>query len=348
MRRHRTLLQILLPALGIAALILDGNTALTAARNAIELCTRTVIPSLFPFFLLSILLTNALGGINIQLLKPLGKLCHIPEGTESLFIIGLLGGYPTGAQAIAESYRYGRISKGTAERLLGFCSNAGPAFIFGIMGNQFHSNAIPWLLWSLHITSAIIVGAILPHNDKLAFKGKPNGVMHIQIAFKKALVAIAGVCGWILLFKVLIAFMDRWFLWLLPQTISISIIGLLELANGAFALSQIGNDSMRFILSSLFLSFGGVCVGMQTISVTADLRSNWYFKGKLLQSTVSFTLASVISMFLLEPLPYQRFYAMCGLICSVIFVLVFQRKKLTVAFSQNWVYNSQKQVRELR
>ena len=41
-------------SLGMLALILDGRTAIEGARQGIGLCLRTVIPSLFPFFVLSI------------------------------------------------------------------------------------------------------------------------------------------------------------------------------------------------------------------------------------------------------------------------------------------------------
>ena len=39
-------------SMGMLVLILDGKTALEGARQGIELCLRTVVPSLFPFFLL--------------------------------------------------------------------------------------------------------------------------------------------------------------------------------------------------------------------------------------------------------------------------------------------------------
>ena len=50
----------LLSAIGMMMLILDSKTALQGAANGIELCFRTLIPSLYPFFVLSILLTSAL------------------------------------------------------------------------------------------------------------------------------------------------------------------------------------------------------------------------------------------------------------------------------------------------
>ncbi len=85
-------------SLGMLALILDGRTAIEGARQGIELCLRTVIPSLFPFFVLSILLTSSLLGSSLIVLRPLGRLFGMPEGAESLLIPAFLGGYPVGRE----------------------------------------------------------------------------------------------------------------------------------------------------------------------------------------------------------------------------------------------------------
>ena len=83
------------------ALILDGRTAIDGARQGIELCLRTVIPSLFPFFVLSILLTSSLLGSSLAVLRPLGRLFGMPDGAESLLIPAFLGGYPVAADISA-------------------------------------------------------------------------------------------------------------------------------------------------------------------------------------------------------------------------------------------------------
>ena len=90
-------------AIGISLLILDSKTALAGAQSGVELCIRTVIPSLFPFFLFSILLTTSLMGRRIRILRPLCRLCRIPEGAESILIAGCLGGYPVGAQCVSQA-----------------------------------------------------------------------------------------------------------------------------------------------------------------------------------------------------------------------------------------------------
>lgn len=81
---------------GMLALILDGRTAIDGARQGIELCLRTVIPSLFPFFVLSILLTSSLLGSSLAVLRPLGRLFGMPDGAESLLIRRFWAGIPWG------------------------------------------------------------------------------------------------------------------------------------------------------------------------------------------------------------------------------------------------------------
>ena len=88
----RRILPGVVAALGILILILDSKTALRGAAESIDLCVRTVIPSLFPFFLLSGILVKSLMGNKFPLLRPIGRLLGIPEGAESLLISGFLGG----------------------------------------------------------------------------------------------------------------------------------------------------------------------------------------------------------------------------------------------------------------
>ena len=124
-------------AIAMTLCILDAKTVLQGATNGIELCMRSVIPALFPLLTCSTYLTGNLGIFSSSLLRPVGKLCRIPSSCVGILITGFLGGYPTGAQAVAQAYESGSISKETASRMLGFCNNAGPAFIFGILSTIF-------------------------------------------------------------------------------------------------------------------------------------------------------------------------------------------------------------------
>ena len=281
----------ILAAIGMLVLILDTKTALHGASAGLQLCIQTIIPSLVPFFPLSILLTSALLGESIPFLRPFVRLCGIPKGAESLLLVGILGGYPAGAQSVAQAYRDGAISKTTAQRMLPFCNLAGPAFLFGIVSGKFTSAYVAWALWGIHILSAILVSIVLPGRCTDNGVLKPGKTLTVTNALQRSLRIMAGVCGWIIVFRVILAFLERWFLWFLPPTVQAAIEGVLELSNGCCDLRIIGSEGLRFIVSAGMLAFGGLCVFMQTASVTEGLSLETYFNGKLLQVLFSVVLA---------------------------------------------------------
>lgn len=336
MRSKASFYRIFIPSMGMLVLILDSKTALLGVSEGIGICIRTVIPSLFPFFVLSILLTGAMGSGGFSLLKPLGRICGVPGGMEGLIPLGLLGGYPVGAQAAAQAYAEARISKEQAHRLLGFCSNCGPAFLFGIAGSLFSQPGKAWVLWGVHILSAILVGILLPEKKRVHCQASKGNPPDLPEAMNRAIGITASVCGWILLSRCLLSFLERWFLWAFSAEVQAIAAGILELANGCLALHHVENEATRFLLASGLLGFGGLCVGMQTVSVTGTLGTGWYFPGKLLQMSLSLSLSALL-LPLLYPGSHIHWAAFLTLLPA--FAILLIKKKKEVAFSGKLVYN---------
>lgn len=342
MKHRRKWIRGIAAACAMLVMILDTRTAVISARDGVLLCLNTVIPSLFPFFVLSGVVSSCLLGQNFLFLQPLGRLCKIPKGAESLLLLGFLAGYPVGAQMITQTYLDGRLSSRAARRMLGFCSNAGPAFIFGMLSPLFANKKIVWVLWAIHILSAVITGFVLATEEATSVQISPGTGINFPEALQKALKATAGVCGWVILFRVVIGFCNRWFFWLIPAIIQVLLSGLLELANGCVLLQNLSGEGTRFLLAGAMLSFGGLCVGMQTISVTEGLGTGWYFPGKVLQ-----TCLTVLFSLLLQPLLFTKSEMVAltptALICLtlLLFVLIFAlRRKKVVAFSGRLLYNT--------
>jgi len=335
-------------AFALMLLILDSKAALAGAKEGVSLCIFTVLPSLFPFFFFCNLINSRLLGYRMRPLRPICRLCGIPEGAESILVIGLLGGYPIGAQAITQAYTDGHISESTAKRMLGFCSNAGPAFIFGMLSAAFSSWVIPWFLWGIHILSALITGAVLPGKTHERCTVQNKNAASISDAMEQSIRSIAKVCGWVILFRIILTFMDRWFLWLLQNDIRVLLAGFTELSNGCILLQTVEQEYPRFILCSCMLSFGGVCVGMQTAGVTRSLGTGLYLPGKLLQTIFSFLLATLTGRFLF---PDQQVYILLFpiiLILTGLFLFILhQIDKKNVAFRKQSLYNSRKQAKEV-
>ena len=295
---RKNLRMALSAAAAMLVLILDGKTALEGTSEGLSVCLRTLIPSLFPFFLLSSLLTGALSGQAIPILKPVAKLCCIPAGAESALAIGLLGGYPIGAQSVALMRRADQLTGQQAARMITFCNNAGPAFIFGILSGMFASPVMPWMLWAIHICSAVIVGILLPGDRQ--DQPVQSSFRHLSLTelMTQALRAMALVCGWVIIMRMVLTFLDRWFLWMLPDAAQVAASGILELSNGCIQLLRINCEGLRFIVAAGLLAFGGICVTLQTASVTSGISMALYFPGKVLQCSISILLAYLMQWML--------------------------------------------------
>ena len=326
---NRRTLTCIAAALTMLILILDAKTALSGAVEGVQLCIQVVIPSLLPLFFLSIFLTDALSSISTGFLTPLGRFCRIPGNTPALLVLGLLGGYPTGAQSVAEAYRAGHLSKEDGKRLLGFCSNAGPAFVFAMGATQFQDPRIPMVLWLIHILSALITGRILPSfKSKITALPPKNSSISPTAAMGKTLRTLGFVCGWVILFRVLLTFMDRWFLWYFPEELRTAIHIFLELANGCTELNRITNEGLRMMLFSAGLGFGGICVLMQTVSVTGSLGLGMYLPGKLIQCVLSLLLTWLWQrMTFSDPVKNVVIIPLSAVILAVAMVFLYKSEK---------------------
>ena len=131
------------PMLGLLGcmllMLVRSQQAAQAVRDALVLCAQSVIPALFPFFVLSGLFIS-LGYAEIigaAFAPPIRLLLGCSDVGAVAFFLGIVGGYPVGGRTVADLCRSGRCSREEAAYLLTFCNNAGPAFILGIAGTVF-------------------------------------------------------------------------------------------------------------------------------------------------------------------------------------------------------------------
>ena len=303
----KRLVPFLLLALALAGLLCSPDTSAQACRDALTLCAQTVVPSLFPFFVLSSLLVSG-GGADVfsallgGLMRPLFGL---GGAGASALALGLLGGYPVGARTVAELHRAGTLEKKEAERLLGFCNNAGPGFILGICGGAvLHSSRAGLYLYLVHAVSALLTGILLcrdlPRRASVYSKvtqrtdAAPFASL-FSAAVRGALAGILNVCAFVVLFLVLLRLLAA----ALPAAISTSplyplLLGFVELTNGVTALSATRGG---FVCCAVLLAWGGLSVHAQTLSVLDDtsLSTRYYWWGKMMQAALSAPLAWLVS-----------------------------------------------------
>lgn len=331
-------------AIAMFVLIIDTKTALSGAEEGISLCIYTIIPSLFPFIVLSVMINGALIGTSNKALQPIGRLCGVPAGAESLLLLGFLGGYPVGAQSIYQSYRNGQLDKSNAKKMLGFCNNAGPAFIFGMVGSLFSSPSVPWIIWCIHVVSALLTGICLRSKTEDTCIMKSSVSISVTQALERGIRITATICGWVILFRIILAICNHWFLWILPIKMQHIFYGLLELSNGCYALQSTESPGMRFVFCSGYLAFGGLCVAMQTKSVTGELGTGAYFRGKILQCSISLLIASTLQYYLFPKTStiYVPIPVLIIIATLCIIIITVEHRKKVVAILQALIYNKRK------
>ena len=127
---------LMLTVTAAALLFLNPESAANGMRSGLNLCATVVIPSLFPFLVVSaFLIRSGLSARIGRLLGPVTRLLFgLPGCTAAPVLMGMLGGYPVGVKAAAELYEQGQLTHAQSSRMICFCVNAGPAFTIGAVG----------------------------------------------------------------------------------------------------------------------------------------------------------------------------------------------------------------------
>ena len=278
MKKRTTLLLLL----SMIFLILDSRCAADSAREALILCGKTLIPSLFPLFVLGGMLVPALAQIRIP---GLSRILGFPEG---YFLLGLLGGYPLGAACIARAVQRGELRSQDAERITGLCSLCGPGFLFGVVGTLLSPGAAA-VVFALQLEAALLTAALWPGAAGIQSPARTEAVS-LSDALNKAVRSILTVCGWVTLAAVAAGFLRRWVFPFLPEGIAVVLTGLMELTNGILAAGNLGKDA-RFLLCALFASFGGISVLLQIRGVSPGIRMGQCIAQKTAHAVITTALA---------------------------------------------------------
>lgn len=281
--------------LGVMALLLVRSAvAGEAVRRGLTLCARSVIPALFPYFVVSGLFTS-LGfaeGVGRRLALVTEHLFGVGGAGASALFLGLLGGYPVGGRTAGQLYRAGRLEKDEAQRLLAFCNNAGPSFILGVVGlGCFQSLRAGVLLYVIHALSAVLVGVLQkkkgrPRRSAPRPLSPPEKILPAFIrSVQDSAGAMVRICGFVVFALVVQALLAE-----LTGITHPAALGFIELTGGVV---RLGSSPSDFVWAATLLGWGGLSVHGQTAAVLAGtgLRMDRYFLGKLLQAAVSAVLA---------------------------------------------------------
>ena len=323
----------------ILGLVLHPSKSVSAAKSGVELSLNVILPSLFPFFVLSTLCIrlNLLKGLDRFLGKLMGPLFHLSGSCSGAYLLGIVGGYPVGARTAIGLYESGQCTKEEAERMLSFCNNSGPAFILGVVGaGVFSSSSAGLWLYGAHVAASILVGilfrnhgyhGVTPRRAAQSVSEPVSFYAAFSEAVKSAFSATLNICAFVIFFTVVIrllflsgmlkAVAELLAYLLRNQGVSSGLIeamlsGIIEMTSGVWSLRDAAvNLSSRLCMAAFILGWAGLSVHCQVLSFigSSGLSPKTYFFGKLLHGVLSGGIILLLSKLLGWDAPVSKYLA---------------------------------------
>lgn len=333
---YRKSMVYLFPALALMLALFAKETS-KAARDAIYLCLDVVIPSLFPFFVLSRLTVPFLRNFRCPrfLRRIFQSLTGLPYYVLPTIVLGYLSGYPTGAKLARDMLDDRLLDSEKASRVIAVANNCSPLFLIGTVGaGLFRSVRIGFILLAVHWVSGLLAAVILnlllkrgrfeSDGRKVLFHGASTEIgtansaaALLPGAVEDAAILSVKVSGYIVLFSVLSELLDRIGFFSLVGGLLSSVLpgtlagkglegllrGILEITSGssAIALSVDTPVVAQLSMVSFICGFAGFSVHTQVMGIMKGTGTRYrvFLLGKFLHGTI----AGILTACLLGCLP---------------------------------------------
>ena len=291
----------------VSATILSGlflfmpETVSAATSRALTLCAARVIPSVFPFSVLSSLFVSSGGDAFLdRALSPASRCLFGTRRGASALVMGLLFGFPLGALTVGEQCRAGTITKKEASRLLAFVCCASPTFpVFVVGKGYFGSTAVGLSIWVTQAVTSVLIGALTARTSRTPKRtsaitpaAPPNDTdasffSLVTRAVTDASRVMLNVCGSVTFFSIVSAVTVK-----LIEPVCTSplprllISAVFEFSSGtaaAYEACAAGNVSRAAAVAicGFSIGFAGLSVMFQTASVCDDIPLFPHLCGKL-------------------------------------------------------------------
>lgn len=272
------------------------TTIMNTVSFSISIWKDNLIPSLFPFFLISELLINY-GFVELleELLKNvMNSLFNLPGAASFVLIGSLISGFPSSSKYINELLINKQISESEANYLLKFNHFSNPLFVIGTIGVLLLNNKnIGIFILSIHILSNFIIAIIYKPQRKKYIKSKISIKEAINKMYKKRLknnssfITILSnsifktintlllLLGIITVFLIINSLIKNIFN--TNNYISAIIAGILEMTGGIKSVATLDLSlKIKTTLIGSFLSFGGLSIHMQVMSILSNTQIKYF------------------------------------------------------------------------
>lgn len=291
----------------------NSEAAIQYMGRGLTLCAKTVIPSLFPFMVISELLVRsgageAFGRIFSRLMR---RVFGLSGAGVSAVILGSMCGFPVGARTAVSLYDANLISKSECEHLLTFTNNPSSAFLITAVGvSIFGSKQLGTMLYAVVLGSSFLVGFLA--RFFIRGKGKPaahphypsglhpGGTEMFTSAVSSAANAMLTICAYVIFFSALTGALGSMIAdgGHMSETAYTLLCGFLELTGGISEASGHSSVEMALILSAALAGWSGLSVHCQVLSLCGGRGLS--FKPYLIAKVAQALIAGVAMALLLR------------------------------------------------
>ena len=275
---------------------------------SLNIWVNNLIPSMFPFFIISDILINY-EFINIipRIIKRIfSKLFNVGDNLISIFFLSILSGFPSSARITRNMYDKKLIDVNESNHILMFTHFANPLFILSTVAVSFlEYEKYGLIILISHYLGNIIIGIIFRnffynnHTNYKSITNKSQSFSNILIkSIKSSIDTLLLILGTLTCFLIISSLIiNKLNLSPYPATI---IKGILEITMGLNSLSLLNiPDIYKVVISTMFISFGGLAVHMQVISqiVDTDISYHYFFIARILHSLISGGICYLLFIF---------------------------------------------------
>lgn len=309
MKKYSNFFIVIFSSIMLFLVLMRKELVSSSIISSLSIWLNTLVPSMFPMFILSDILINYNFTYYIpkKIVSFFSKLFNVRPSLILVLFLSIISGFPSNARNIKLAYDQNMLSKKEAEHLLLFNHFANPLFVLGTIGTFFLNNNLYGIIILIsHILSNFIIGIIFrkkcittsTYSTTCESNCQSFGNV-LSSSIKKSIDSLFMVAGTVTLFLILSTLIINIFSF--NNVFSFLIQAILEMTMGLSSLAKLNiSDIYKVVLSTMIISFGGLSVHLQVISMldNTDIKYSNYLKGRIYQMFISGIISYLIMSFI--------------------------------------------------
>ena len=259
--------------------------------NTVILWFKNIVPNLLPMFIITSLIIESNLIINICNIfgKLFNKIFKCSNYAIFIYFLSLFTGSPSNAKYINDLINNNLISNTLSDKLLLFTSNYNILLIYSLL-SLYLNKSISIKIIIIIIISNIIVGLIFRNINYIDLKTNYiKRKINISKIIKDTIDTLLMILGTLIFFNIIIN--------LLPiknMLLKNILNGFLEITTGLKGLEYLDiSTNIKILLSTVYLSFGGLSIHTQIKSILPDTNYTLFLKSRLYAIIISIMLLTI-------------------------------------------------------